>query len=229
MPCCSCWCRNSSIQNGWVWLCVTYGHVMFCKAPRASSQRGKANSDQKWNWQDREYTDNSTPGVIKESIMRDDFTEGLQGRIIQNLREIYSPIMMKHLWNPKNWGIMNAVNSHAKIIGPCGNTMRISLKVEDKRIMKCTFDTDGCCANIICGSIATEMVKDRIIKEEKKITQVEFYCTAEVCLKPTTTAPCSLPIHYSTRLMTMRGPKMNHRELYGRMQCYQIRRWHVVW
>ena len=73
---------------------------------------------------------------------------------------------------------MNVANSHAKIIGPCGNTMRRSLKAEDKRIMKCTFDTDGCGANIICGSIATEMVKDRIIKEARKIThdRILLYC-----------------------------------------------------
>ena len=107
---------------------------------------------------------------MEESVMKEDFTEGLQERIIQNLRKIYSPVIMDHWQNPKNWGIMNAANGYAKITGPCGDTMEISLKVQNKRIKKCTFDTDGCGVSVACGSIVTEIVKDRTITEARKIT-----------------------------------------------------------
>ena len=108
---------------------------------------------------------------MAESIVNDDFTEELQERIIQNLRDMYSPMIMDHWQNPRNWGIMNVANGYAKITGPCGDTMEMSLKVEDKMIVKCTFDTDGCGTSIACASVVTEMVKDRTIKEARKIRQ----------------------------------------------------------
>ena len=115
---------------------------------------------------------------MEESIMKEDFTERLQERIIQNLREIYTPMIINHWQNPQNWGIMNSANGYGKITGPCGDTMEISLKVENNRIEKCTFDTDGCGVSIACGSIVTDMVRDRTIADARKITQNRFlkYC-----------------------------------------------------
>ena len=103
--------------------------------------------------------------------MKDDFTEEIQERIIQNLREIYSPVIMNHWQSPRNWGIINAASGYARITGPCGDTVEMSIKVKDRRIVKCTFDTDGCGTSIACGSIITEMAKGKAIESARRITQ----------------------------------------------------------
>lgn len=103
--------------------------------------------------------------------MRNKFAEKLQKKIIRDLRCIYSARFVDHWWRPKNWGIMNNASGYAKITGPCGDTMEISVKVENDQIIKCTFDTDGCGASIACGSIVTEMAEGKLIRNARNITQ----------------------------------------------------------
>ena len=90
---------------------------------------------------------------------------------MQDLRRIYSEIVINHWQQPRNWGIMNNASGYGKITGPCGDTMEISITVEDNKIIKCTFDTDGCGSSIACGSIITEMAKDKTVEEARKINQ----------------------------------------------------------
>ena len=108
---------------------------------------------------------------MAQPSMKKDFAEDLQERIMQDLRKIYSEIVINHWQKPRNWGIMNNANGYGKITGPCGDTMEISIKLKNNKIIKCTFDTDGCGTTIACGSIITEMVKNKTIKETKRITQ----------------------------------------------------------
>lgn len=103
--------------------------------------------------------------------MKNNFAEKLQEKIMQDLRRIYSAKVINHWQRPINWGIMNNADGYGKITGPCGDTMEMSIKVKNNKIIKCTFDTDGCGTTIACGSIVTEMVKGKTIKEARKITQ----------------------------------------------------------
>ncbi len=103
--------------------------------------------------------------------MKNNFAERLQEEIIQDLRRIYSEIVINHWQQPRNWGIMNNASGYGKITGPCGDTMEISIMVENNKIIKCTFDTDGCGSSIACGSIITEMVKGKAVAEARKINQ----------------------------------------------------------
>jgi nitrogen fixation NifU-like protein len=103
--------------------------------------------------------------------MKDDFVKNLQDQIMIELRNIYSPKVLKHWQHPQNWGIMNDASGYGKITGPCGDTMEISIKVEKNKIVKCTFDTDGCGSSIACASIITEMVIGLAIDKARSITQ----------------------------------------------------------
>jgi nitrogen fixation NifU-like protein len=108
----------------------------------------------------------------------DNFVQDLQKKILDDIKKQYSPIVIKHWQNPKNWGIMHNASGYGKITGPCGDTMEISIKVEDSVIKKCTFDTDGCGTTIACGSIIAEMATGISLVEAKKIDQryVLDYC-----------------------------------------------------
>jgi len=110
--------------------------------------------------------------------MNEEFAADLQDKIMRDLKKIYSPMILKHWQSPQNWGIMNNANGYGKVTGPCGDTMEISIKVENNKIVKCTFDTDGCGTSIACGSIITEMAQGKTIDKGRKITQNEVlqYC-----------------------------------------------------
>lgn len=80
--------------------------------------------------------------------------------------------------NTHNWGIIDQSDGYARITGPCGDTMEISLIVKDDVIIKCTFDTDGCGATISCGSIITDMATGKTISYARSIDQASIltYC-----------------------------------------------------
>jgi nitrogen fixation NifU-like protein len=46
----------------------------------------------------------------------------------------------------------------------------IYLKIVDEKIIKATFESYGCAANIAASSILTEMIKGRTLKEAWKVT-----------------------------------------------------------
>ena len=92
--------------------------------------------------------------------------------------DIYSSIVLEHMRNPRNWGILAQSDGYARITGPCGDTMEISLRISDGVITECTFDTDGCGATVSCGSIVTVMVSGKKVAEARRIDQESIlaYC-----------------------------------------------------
>ncbi|MEW6379543.1 MAG: iron-sulfur cluster carrier protein MrpORP [bacterium] len=67
----------------------------------------------------------------------------------------FSPIVREHAQNPRNNGPLSAFNGHARITGPCGDTMEIWLLVRDHKVKKVSFSTDGCEPAIASGSMTT--------------------------------------------------------------------------
>lgn len=104
--------------------------------------------------------------------------ENLQAKILEQIKKEYSKKVIDHWQNPRNWGIMDKADGYGKITGPCGDTMEISISAKNNKIVKCTFDTDGCGTSISCGSMITEMAIEKSIIEAKKITKkiVLDYC-----------------------------------------------------
>jgi nitrogen fixation NifU-like protein len=101
----------------------------------------------------------------------DDITHKLQQEIMDEVKQKYPQKVIDNWRHPKNWGIMNQADGYARITGSCGDTMEISLKVKDKKIERCTYDTDGCGATIACGSIITEMAIGKTVTQARKIDQ----------------------------------------------------------
>ncbi len=82
----------------------------------------------------------------------------------------YSEIAIDHAQNPRNLGKMENADAHASVLGPCGDTMELWLKIKDKKVVDATFWTDGCGSSIICGSITTELVNGKTLQEAFAIT-----------------------------------------------------------
>ncbi len=83
----------------------------------------------------------------------------------------YSQVVMDHLKHPRNMGEMEDPDGVGEAQNPvCGDTMRLSIKVETGRIIDAKFLTFGCGAAIASSSITTEMIKGKTIDEALMIS-----------------------------------------------------------
>lgn len=78
-------------------------------------------------------------------------------------------MMTKEL--PMNFGPLKEANAHAKITGPCGDTMEFWLKIDNNIILAASFTTDGCENSVICGSTAGYMVENKSLDDASVLTQ----------------------------------------------------------
>jgi nitrogen fixation NifU-like protein len=78
-------------------------------------------------------------------------------RIMKELRRLYSPEVIDHWRNPRNFRRLEEADGYARNKGACGDTMEMFLRVRDGRVVECAFQTDGCVTTVACGSVATEL------------------------------------------------------------------------
>jgi len=79
---------------------------------------------------------------------------------------------------PANFGPLRGANANARITGPCGDTMEFWVLVEDGRVKRATFTTDGCDPSIRCGSAAASLAEGKTLKEAQTITQADVLAAA---------------------------------------------------
>lgn len=96
--------------------------------------------------------------------------EELQRKIEYSEHQKYSKVVIREYKNPINFGNVKQPDTQAKIKGPCGDTMKISLKIHDSKIIDARFWTDGCGATIACGNMLMKLIKGTTLKEALKFT-----------------------------------------------------------
>jgi nitrogen fixation NifU-like protein len=93
----------------------------------------------------------------------------IEKMVMKEMRKIYSEKAIDYAMNLRNMGRLEKSDGLAKITGPCGDTMEISLKISCGRISDARFWTDGCGSSIACGSVITELIKGKSISEAEKV------------------------------------------------------------
>ena len=101
----------------------------------------------------------------------DDSFKEVEQSVMEEMKKVYSEKTIDHFLNPRNLGDIPAPDGFGRVTGSCGDTMEISLKVGDGRILNASFWTDGCGTSIASGSMVTELAKGKSITEALKITQ----------------------------------------------------------
>ena len=91
------------------------------------------------------------------------------------MKQLYSEKVMDHFFNPRNMGEMENPDGEATVGNPvCGDVMKFYVKVGQRDgeeiIEDVTFQTLGCGAAIATSSIATEMLKGKLLDEAEKLT-----------------------------------------------------------
>jgi nitrogen fixation NifU-like protein len=86
--------------------------------------------------------------------------------------EKYSDKVMDHFLNPRNVGEIDDADGVGVVGNPtCGDVMKLSIKVEDDRIVDAKFKTFGCGAAIATSSMVTELVKGKSLEEAMRISK----------------------------------------------------------
>lgn len=84
---------------------------------------------------------------------------------------MYSPKVIELFENPRNVGTIEDADGVGIVGAPaCGDVMKLTIKVEDDRIVDAKFKTFGCGAAIATSSMVTELIKGATIEEAEKIT-----------------------------------------------------------
>jgi len=86
----------------------------------------------------------------------------------------YSPKVIENAEHPKNLGPLETFNGHARVTGPCGDTMEFWLAVRDQVIEKAAFITDGCGSSRACGSMATCLAEGRRVEDASRLSQKDI-------------------------------------------------------
>jgi len=82
-----------------------------------------------------------------------------------------SPQARERAQQPRNYGPLERWDGHARITGPCGDTMEFWLQVEEGRIRQANFTTTGCGTSRAAGSMATELAIAKRLDEAARLEQ----------------------------------------------------------
>lgn len=87
-----------------------------------------------------------------------------------NLKD-YTPEVMDHFTNPRNVGEIEDADGIGVVGNPaCGDVMKLTIKVEDGKIVDAKFKTFGCGAAVATSSMVTELVKGLTIEEALRVS-----------------------------------------------------------
>ncbi len=85
---------------------------------------------------------------------------------------MYSDKVKDHYSNPRNAGSIAEPSGKAMVKSPFdGDTVLITLRVDEGVVKEVKFKCMGCAVAIACSSMATEMVLGRPVDEASRITE----------------------------------------------------------
>jgi|SRR5438874_5269344 len=88
---------------------------------------------------------------------------------------MYSPQLLDHFQNPRNAGEITDPDASVQLENPaCGDILKLTLRVTDGRITEIRFLAKGCVPAMACGSLLTELVQGKTLKEVRKLRREEL-------------------------------------------------------
>ena len=84
---------------------------------------------------------------------------------------MYNETVIRHFENPRNVGEINCADGIGTYMSDsCGDITKFWIKIEDNKIVDVKYRTQGCAAAIACGSVLSELAKNKTV-DEVKITK----------------------------------------------------------
>ena len=82
----------------------------------------------------------------------------------------YSEKVLDRCFNPRNWGTIENPQGFGRGSRICGDGMEITLRIMYDKIQNAKFFTEGCGTMLAAGSMVTELVIGKTVREALKIT-----------------------------------------------------------
>ena len=87
----------------------------------------------------------------------------------------YSDKVMNHFLEPRNVGEVENADAVGDVGNmTCGDALKLTLKIEDDRIIDAKFKTFGCASAIASSSALTDLVQGMTIEEASKVTNQDI-------------------------------------------------------
>ena len=105
--------------------------------------------------------------------MQGDFVElvkQLKKKIQEDEEKTYSKTVIEEYRNPEYFGFFENADSTGFFKGPCGDMIKITLKIKNNKIVDGRFLTDGCGATIAAGNMLIKKIIGMNIKNAKRIS-----------------------------------------------------------
>ena len=84
---------------------------------------------------------------------------------------MYTKKVMNIFQNPKHVGVIRGADGVGQVGNAvCGDIMKITIKVEDNKIVDAKFKTFGCVAAIASSSVACGLIIGKTLEEAKALT-----------------------------------------------------------
>jgi nitrogen fixation NifU-like protein len=114
---------------------------------------------------------------------------------------VLNEIIIEHFRNPHNAGNLVEATATVEATNPaCGDTMRLSVRLEGERIVEARFKMQGCVASIAAGSALTDLLIGHSLAESRQITPAKI-SEALGGLPPTTMHAAELAMDALTILL----------------------------
>ena len=95
--------------------------------------------------------------------------EEIQASIIEDARKVYSEKVIERWLNPSYMGEIENPQGYGKVTGPCGDTVKIGLRIENGQIIDARFTADGCVTTIASSGMVCELAIGKTCTEAFEI------------------------------------------------------------
>lgn len=99
-----------------------------------------------------------------------DIFDEVEELVKEDAAKIFSPQVIDHFRNPRNYGQMENADGYTYMSGMCGDTIGIYVGLTEGKIERISFVTDGCGATTACSSALTCMAKGLEVSKAMKLT-----------------------------------------------------------
>ncbi len=89
--------------------------------------------------------------------------------------DAYSDLVRDHFENPRNAGEIVDADAVGYETNPvCGDSMRLTLRINGGRIVEARFQTSGCPPAIAASSLCTEMIRGLSLADAEALTKEDY-------------------------------------------------------
>jgi Mrp family chromosome partitioning ATPase len=88
--------------------------------------------------------------------------------------ESFSATARDHAVHPRHHGPLEVFDGHARVTGPCGDTMEFWLTARNGKVERVSFITDGCGPSLACGSMAACLAEGKRFEDAADLRQKDI-------------------------------------------------------